>query len=154
MSGLDFRIVVHQFTGVIKEKLNRGIHITFLILDPNSSAVKIQSKRVFAGEDLKKSIKKTLKLLYQEKMKLPPEIRDRLVVRTYNSVESESIILIDKKDTNQDNNAWIKVEYRQPGSDANSRSSDSAFKEIDEEFFNKYLNKYDMLLFKSKLYKN
>jgi hypothetical protein len=67
------------------------------------------------------------------------------------SLESESIVLIDKED-NDNNNAWIKVEYRHVGSDSNSRASDSTFKKNNVEFFDKYMDTYNTLLNNAKLY--
>lgn len=46
MTGLDFRIVVHQFMSVIRDLLYQNIRVTFLLLDPNSNHVDTQSRIV------------------------------------------------------------------------------------------------------------
>jgi hypothetical protein len=143
MSGLDFRIVVHSFMNIIRLHLKRGIRITFLLLDPNSKYVQTQSKKVYAGSDLKSSIEKTLALLRNEKDRLQKDDKDNLDIRTYDALTSHSIILIDRK---LDDNCWIKIEERQEGSDSNSRSSEAAFKKDDEQFFIKYSQEYANLL--------
>lgn len=95
MSGLDFRIIVHSFMNVIRFHLNRGIQITFLVLNPNSKYVEIQGKNVYAGSDLKASIEKTLHLLCEEKERLSLEKKGNLMVKTYDYLDSHSIMLID-----------------------------------------------------------
>ena len=60
------------------------------------------------------------------------ESRDWLIIKTYDSLEFESIILIDKD--NKDN-AWIQVEYRNANSDANSRPSKATFKKCNDDVF-------------------
>jgi hypothetical protein len=58
--------------------LNRGIQITFLVLNPDSKYVEIQGKNVYAGSDLKASIEKALHLLCEEKEKLSSEKKRKL----------------------------------------------------------------------------
>jgi hypothetical protein len=67
MSGLDFRIVVHQFMTVIRQLVHKNIRVTFLLLDPDSEQVKIQSRNFHAGEDLKESLQKSIGLLCRER---------------------------------------------------------------------------------------
>lgn len=61
--GLDFRIIIHQFMSVIRDLIYRNVRVTFLLLDPNSRYVDVQSKTLFAASDLKESIQKSLGLL-------------------------------------------------------------------------------------------
>jgi hypothetical protein len=92
---------------------------------------------------LKELIQKTLDLLCKEKEKLPLENKGNLIIKTYDSLVSHSIIGIDLDNSA---NAWIKVEERPVGSDSNSRPSDAAFKKLDEDYFRKSLDQYNTLL--------
>lgn len=141
MSGLDFRIVVHQFMSVIRLLIHRHTRITFLLLDPNSEQVEIQSKSFHAVEDLKESIQKSIKLLCQEKEKLPPYMRGNLIIRLYDYPPQHGIIIID----DGHENAWIKVEARPVGSDSNSRPSDAWYKSYDAGRYTQFVNEFNIL---------
>ena len=147
MSGLDFRIVVHSFMNLVRFHLNRGIQFTFLVLDPDSKYVETQGKNVYAGFDLKSSIEKSLRLLCEEEMKLPSDKKANLLIKKYDYYDTHSIIVIDRDNPP---NEWIKVENRPAGSEADSRPSDAAFRNEDENFFSDSLETYQMLLSSSK----
>lgn len=87
--------------------------------------------KLVTGSDLKASIEKTLYLLCEEKEKLSSENKGNLIVKTYDYLDSHSIMLIDQ---DSPANAWIKVENRPIGSEADSRPSDVAFRMDDEDF--------------------
>jgi hypothetical protein len=114
---------------------------------PNWCAISVSlndfDKRKQLDFFLKELIQKTLDLLCKEKEKLPLENKGNLIIKTYNSLVSHSIIVIDLDNSA---NAWIKVEERPVGSDSNSRPSDAAFKKLDEDYFRKSLDQYNTLL--------
>lgn len=151
MSGLDFRIIIHQNIHVIKSLVHKGVQITFLILDPESPIVETQAKSLHAGSDLKVSIQKTLNLLCTEKDKLPEDKRENLTIRTCDSTAPRSIIIIDRDDPD---NAWIKVEHRPEDSDSDSRPSEAHYRKNDDKgFFSQYTSEYDNLYQKSQDHK-
>jgi hypothetical protein len=133
MPGLDFRTVVPQFMPFITDLIFKEIRITFLLLDP-------QSKRVDT-EDLKESIIKSMKLLFDAKEQLSLDIKGNLIIRTYDYSLGHDMIFIDIDNYN----AWIKVEERPAGIDANSRTSDAWYKRDDESRYNSCLEEYNKL---------
>jgi hypothetical protein len=60
MSGLDFRIVVHQFMTDIIKLIHAEVCVTFWLLNPESKEVDTQSKIFFGVDDLKESIHKSI----------------------------------------------------------------------------------------------
>jgi hypothetical protein len=149
MSALDFRIVVHQHMSHVRKLIHSGIRVTFLVLDAKSPTVETQARSLHAGADLKASICKTLMLLCKEKESLSRDKRNNLIIKTYDSAASHSIIIIDRDNPN---NAWIKVEYRPEGSDSDSRPSEAHYKKDDIGFFSQYCSEYDNILEKSQDY--
>jgi hypothetical protein len=149
MSGLDFRKVVHEFMTIIRQLIYKNIRITFLLLDPNSEQVKIQSKNFHAVEDLKESLQKSIRLLCEEREKLPPYMRGNLIIRLYNYPPEHGIIIVDEGHEN----AWIKVEARPLGSDSNSRPSDAWYKRYDPSRYSQYMQEYNTLFHNSKEYR-
>jgi hypothetical protein len=151
MSGLDFRIIIHQNINVIKSLVHKGVKITFLILDPESSLVSTQAKSLHASSDLKVSIQKTLNILCKEKEKLPEDKRENLNIRICDSAAPRSIIIIDRDDPD---NAWLKVEHRPEDSDSDSRPSEAHYRKNDDKgFFSQYSSEYDNLYQKSQDHK-
>jgi hypothetical protein len=149
MAGLDFRIVVHQYMSDIRMLIHKDIRVTFLILDPDSEQVPILSKSFHAVEDLKTSIQKSIRLLCEEREKLPPNMRGNLIIRLYDYQPEHGIIMID----DGHENAWIKVEARPLGSDSNSRPSEAWYNGYDPARYNQYRHEYDTLFHNSKEYR-
>ncbi|MGB8934044.1 MAG: hypothetical protein WCC17_02920 [Candidatus Nitrosopolaris sp.] len=133
----------------IRDLLYGDIRVTFLLLDPNSEQVDIQSKIYHAVQDLKESIKKSIKLLCDEKTRLPPNKRGNLIIRLYDHEPKHGLIITDEGHEN----AWIKVEARPLGSDSNSRPSDAWYKRYDPSRYSQYMHEYDTLFHNSKDYR-
>jgi hypothetical protein len=145
MSAITFRIMTYAYHGVLKRILSRRVHITFLVLNPDSWSTSIQRKIYHGGEDLEDQIQKSLKILCE----LKKEFNDLVEIKLYDSISQHSIIIIDRDNTDK---AWIKVEKRPVGSDSNSRPSDVAYKKDNNGFFTQHLREYDILLGSSKTY--
>gem|GEM_PF-1039207 len=136
MTGLDLRIVVHQYMSDIKTLIYKDIRVTLYLLDPESKQVEIQSKSFHAVEDLKPSIQKSIRLLCEEKEKLPPYMRGNLIIRLYDYPPQRGIIITD----DGHENAWIKVEARPLGSDSNSRPSEAWYRSYDPARYAQFVN--------------
>jgi hypothetical protein len=128
MTGLDLRIAVHQYMSNIRTLIYKNIRVTLYLLDPESKQVEIQSKSFHAVDDLKPSIQKSIRLLCEEKEKLPPYMRGNLIIRLYDYPPQRGIIITD----DGHENAWIKVEARPLGSDSNSRPSEAWYRSYDQ----------------------
>jgi hypothetical protein len=148
MSGLDFRIVVHQFMSDIIGLIHADVCVTFWLLDPESKEVDTQSKIFFGVDDLKESIHKSIRILCEEKQKLPPRIREKLIIRLYDSPPNYSIIAIDEGHEN----AWIKVEKRPIGSDSSSRPSDAWYRRDDPHLYDRFMREFDTMYKNSREY--
>jgi hypothetical protein len=149
MSGLDFRITLHQYMSNIRDLLYKDIRVTFLLLDPDSKQVDIQSKNFHADQDLKESIQRSIKLLCEKKEKLPPSKRGNLIIRLYDHESKHGLIITDEGY----DNAWIKVEARPLGSDSNSRPSDAWYRRYDPSRYSQYIHEYNTLFHNSKEYR-
>jgi uncharacterized caspase-like protein len=148
MSGLDFRIVVHQFMTDIIRLIHADVCVTFWLLNPDSKEVDTQSKIFFAVDDLKESIHKSIRVLCEEKQKLPPSIREKLIIRLYDSPSKYSIIAIDEGHEN----AWIKVEERPIGSDSSSRPSNAWYRRDDPARYDQFMREFDTMYKNSREY--
>ncbi|MGA9844618.1 MAG: hypothetical protein WBQ25_20140 [Nitrososphaeraceae archaeon] len=145
MLAITFRIVTYANYDVLKGLLSRKVHITFLLSNPDSSSIEVQSKMYHGGEDIKEQIQGSLEIL----CKLKNEFKDLVRIRLYDSISQHSIIIIDRDNADK---AWIYVESRPVGSDSSSRPSDVTYLKANQAFFNRYCSEYDMLLDNSEPY--
>jgi hypothetical protein len=139
MSAITFRILTLSYHHILRGILSRRVHITFLLLKPDSSSISVQRKIYYAADDLEEQIRGSLKILCN----LKKEFNDLVEIRLYNSLSEHSIIIIDRNDPDK---AWIKVESRPVGSDSNSRPNDVAYHKDNQAFFDLHCSEYDTLL--------
>lgn len=145
MSAITFRILTLSYYKILRGILSRRVHITFLLLSPESSSISVQREIYHAAYDLEKQIRDSL----EELCKLRREFKDLIEIRLYHSLSEHSIIIIDRDNPDK---AWIKIESRPVGSDSNSRQSDVAYRKDNQTFFEEHCREYDLLLQHSKRY--
>jgi hypothetical protein len=138
MSALTFYIVTLQYLGDVETTINRGVKITFLLLDPHSKHVQRYTQSLHASQDMKYQIEKSLELLCDLKNRLDSRLREKLEIKTYDSYTDRSIIVIDSK--------IIKVEDRPMGSDSKSRPNHLTFKKDNKDYFRQYLREHNRIV--------
>jgi hypothetical protein len=144
-SAITFAILTISNYNTLKGILSRKVHITFLILNPESSSILTQSRIYHGSEDLKEQIQKSLGILCG----LKKMFNDLVEIRFYDSISANSIVIVDR---DRPDNAWIQVESRPVGSDAGSRPIRTAYGKDNPSFYNMHLSEYDQLLKQSKMY--
>jgi hypothetical protein len=81
--------------------------------------------------------------------KLKKEFGDLVEIRSYSSLSEHSLVIIDRDNPDK---AHVQVESHPVGSDSNSRPIDVVYRKENEDYFNQYIRKYDMLLNNSRPY--
>jgi hypothetical protein len=145
MSALTFTIITLSKVANLETSLSKGIHITFLLININTSNTQTVSEFFHASDDIKDQIQKSLGQL----CKLKAKYKDQITIRLCDAVPQYSITIIDRNDSKR---AWIRVEYQIQGRDSDSRPTEAVYKIFDEGFFRQYLEEYDTLLKNSEPY--
>ncbi len=145
MLASTFTIVTEQYYDELNYALNKGISLTFLLLDPDSKETGKQRGLYHRSDDLKYQIRNSLKVLCNLKRKFP----DKIIIKLYDARVIHSITVIDRKNSD---NAWIRVERRELDSVPNSRPSDAWFRREEEARFDNFLREYEEVLSKSNDY--
>jgi hypothetical protein len=133
MLAVTFHMATTGNIQLIQETIFRNIRITFLILDPSSR----YTKQIYLheGGEVGRHIERSLSVLCALKKSLPDELKDNLIIRTYDDVINNSIIIID--------NRLIKVEKYITGSDPDSRENLLTYKTDNNAFFQSYTHEYN-----------
>ena len=138
MLAVTFHTLTTNEIQRIRESLYRGVQITFVILDPNAKQAINRNKDFHEGEEVKYHIERSLHVLCEEKKNLPvlphTDLRNYLIIKTYDNVVKHSIIIIDNK--------LIKIEEHLKGSSPDTRPSSLAFKDDNKSFFEQYSTEY------------
>ena len=133
MLAVTFHCVTTSHIELIEETIYRGVRVTFLILDPNSRNAVNRKADFHEGEEVKHHIERSLYVLCEQKKKLRDEYKDNLVIKTYDDIINESIIIIDNK--------LIKIEKHPKGSDSDSRPNQLTYNTDNQSFFQRYSNR-------------
>jgi hypothetical protein len=138
MLAVTFHTLTTNEIQTIRDTLFRGVQITFVILDPNSQHVRNRDLDFHEGEEVKHHVDRSLHILCREKSKLPrlphTDLRDYLVIKTYDNVIERSIIIIDNK--------LVKIEEHPKGSSPDYRQNSLAFEDDNKGFFAQYSTEY------------
>jgi hypothetical protein len=145
MSAITFRILTLSHFRLLRGILSTRVHMTFLLLTPDSSSVSIQREIYHASKDLDQQIRASRKIL----CKLRKEFGNLVEIRLYDSLSEHSLVIIDKNNADK---AHLEVESRPVGSDSNSRPIDIIYRKENEDLFNQYTKEYDILLNNSRSY--
>jgi hypothetical protein len=137
MSALTFYIVTLQHIGDVETAVNRGVKITLLLLNPDSTYVQKHAQSLHAGQDMKYQIEKSLELLCDLRNRLDSSLKKNLIIKTYDSETKHSIIILDNK--------IIKVEDRPIGSDSKSRPNHITFKKDNKDYFRQHMRQHKRL---------
>jgi hypothetical protein len=121
---------LNDFT-VIESLLDKGITITFLLLEPKPQYIAIQQHLFIEAKNLENQITDSLKSFCDLKKRYP----NHVVIKIYDELAPRSIIIVDDD--------YIKVEDHPIGSDAQSRPNHAAFKKSNKDFFDLYSLEYN-----------
>jgi hypothetical protein len=134
MLAVTFHCVTTGNIELIEETIYRGVRVMFVILNPDSRYAENRKEDFHEGEEVKHHIERSIRILCDLKRRLADEYKDNLVIRTYDNVINESIIIIDKK--------LIKIEKHQKGSDSGSRTNELTYNTDNQSFFQRYSHRY------------
>jgi hypothetical protein len=137
MLAVTFHCVTTGNIELIEETIYRGVRIMFVILNPDSRYAQNRKEDFHEGEEVKHHIERSIRILCDLKQRLRNEYKDNLVIRTYDNVINESIIMIDKK--------LIKIEKHQKGSDSGSRTNELTYNTDNQSFFQRCSDRYQKI---------
>jgi hypothetical protein len=114
--GLTSEPLLKNSYNRIEKSLEEGIRFNFLLLNPKSDYIKIQSENLKGGKDLKYQINTSLKLLSEIKANLPDNFKNNLTVKLYDKQIGKGILIV-----RSNKEAWIKTTTYVIGSDSDCR---------------------------------
>lgn len=127
----------------IESAVNRGVKMTFLILDPqDSSSVNVQ-KQIYRGKDIKQQIKTSIRDLCKIKKGLTGGMKKNLMIFTYKGILRLGVMIVKFKDND---NSWLKIERFTVGQDANTLPSEAAYYHDNPKFVVQHSNAYNQYL--------
>lgn len=122
--GLSNEIIIKFNLELLKNLIFRGLKITIISLNPESTEVfKQEEKFGQMAKNLKNDIIFLLKTLYDLKTTLSKEYSDKLIIKTFDSKINYSYIVIDSLS----NNPIIKIEHHK-FENLNQRISELAYR--------------------------
>lgn len=128
--GLTSEPLLKNSYNRIQKSIEAGIKFNFLILNPKSSHIKIQSENFKAGEDLEYQINKALGLLSKIKANLPDNFKNNLTVKLYDKQIGQGIMI-----AYSDKESWIKTTIYVIGSDSDCRPSMAGYLADNKKFY-------------------
>jgi hypothetical protein len=143
---IGFASVTHELVAdyqwdVMRGAIVRGVKITIMVLRPNSQHI-TKLEHVF-GTPLGSRIENTLEKIQKQRMQLPSNMRNRLVVRIHDYDIHQSIVLIDPEP--ETNSSLMKIEeyvrYKTP----TSRLNKAIFKGDNQNYYSDYLLYYQQI---------
>jgi hypothetical protein len=134
MLAVTFHCITTGNIELIEETIYRGVRVMFVILNPDSRYAENRKEDFHEGEEVKHHIERSIRILCDLKRRLREEYKDNLVIKTYENVINESIIIIDRK--------LIKIEKHQTGSDSGSRTNELTYNTDNRSFFQRYSHRY------------
>jgi hypothetical protein len=133
MSAITFTALRFNYYKTIESLLGRGVSITFLLLNPDSEFVPIQSSLFSQATDLRDQILNSRQSFCQLQSRYPKLVS----IKTYDELAPRSIVIID--------DACLKVEEHPIDSDAESRPNHATFKSTAPAFYELYALEYNRL---------
>jgi hypothetical protein len=140
MSAITFTALRYNYYRILESLLNRGVTITFLLLNPDSKSVPDQSRLFSQADNLRDQIIDSLGSFCTLQKRFPNQVS----IKTYDEVANHSIIIIDDD--------YIKVEEHPMGSDAEARQNHAAFRNVSTVFYNVHSLEYGELESRSRIY--
>ena len=124
----------------IEKALENGIIFNFLLLNPKSEYVKIQSQNFGGGKNLANQISDSLKILSEIKSNIDSRFKNNLSVKVYNKQIGKGIMIV-----RLEKESWIKVQTFIIGSDSSSRNNEASYEKDNVVFYKNYLNVYNKI---------
>ncbi len=138
--GVTLEKLIGQEASTIKDTIQRGVHMKFLILNSESVQLIKQDKNMISST--KHAITSQLVRICKIKSELTASNINKCEIRTYDSPLFYSITL---SDPNSDN-ATMLVEFQLYDSDTELRPSILISKRKQKKLFNEYLKSYNYIL--------
>lgn len=146
--GMSLEFLAIQNRQDIRHTLERGVHMKFLLPNPNSKSL-IQLEEVSSFPKLKDRVTTTLATLCKIKNELPDSEKNKCEIRIHEVLPIHSVIVSDPNTPN----AIIMIEFYLYNTDAKSRPSIIVSKREQETLFNRYWDSLRFVLDKSVEYK-
>lgn len=138
-------LLLLNFNKQIEKSLIKGIRFNFLILNPKSQYVNIQSQNFSnIGKDLKYQLEKSIDFLRQINSNLDDNLKKNLSVHLYDKQIGKGIMIV-----HLEKDIWMKVHTYVIGSNPTERESQSTYEKDNKEFFDRYYNDFREILTKS-----
>ncbi len=129
----------------IEQVLNDGIIFNFLLLNPKSEYVKIQSQNFGGGKNLANQINDSLDILSEIKSNIDEKFKNNLSIKLYNKQIGKGIMIV-----HLDKESWIKVQTYIIGSDSSSRNNEATYDKDNTIFYNNNLNFFNRIVNEAK----
>ena len=138
--SISSHLLLIGFNKRIEEALNDGIIFNFLLLNPKSEYVKIQSQNFGGGKNLDKQIIQSLEILSDIKSNIDNKSKNNLSVKLYNKQIGKGIMIV-----SLEKESWIKFQTYIIGSDSSSRNNEASYEKDNAVFYKNYLNVYNKI---------
>jgi len=138
--SITSNLLLIGFNKRIEEALDKGIVFNFLLLNPKSENVKIQSQNFGGGKNLDKQIIDSLEILTEIKSNIDSRFKNNLSIKLYNKQIGKGIMRVQLE-----KESWIKVQTYIIGSDSSSRNNEASYEKDNVVFYKNSLNVYNKI---------
>jgi hypothetical protein len=146
-------VLLLKYLKNIRNAIENDVEFTFLLLNPKSPHIEVQSKKLIGGTNLKCQIESAIEELCKIKNSIDESKKNKLKIGVYNEEIGESIMIINMERSPRfkrikrffrirQQKSWIKKGIYKKGSDANDRPIITLYKHENERLFKEFSKPY------------